>query len=225
MINRKKILHYGLQRSGTNFLETLLKKKFKVKLLFSNKIRSSPIHKHFRLYDDKLLVPEPNYKNNSYFYSYNDFEKVLPIIPDKIVIISKDPYSWYLSYRSWAKKCEWPVASHHYIEEYNSFYSKWLSFKRETNKIIFVKYFDLLQSHDKTVNDLQNQLELTEKWQLPFMSAKLKKVSQSKKFTDKRKKYYLDKEYLNEYKTDELYIINDKLDCRVVKELGYLVES
>lgn len=48
-----KVLHYGLQRSGTNFLETLLKRKYRIQFLNSNQDRKSPLQKHFRLYDDK----------------------------------------------------------------------------------------------------------------------------------------------------------------------------
>ncbi len=75
-----KLLHYGLQRSGTNFLESLVAKKYRVKFLNSNidgirPERSSPLHKHFRLYDEKDIVPEPKFRNELKITSFNDFEE------------------------------------------------------------------------------------------------------------------------------------------------------
>ena len=59
----KNILQFGLQRSGTNFLSTLLMKNFRIEIL-NNSDRKHPLHKHFRLYDDKSFIPDTKYQNN-----------------------------------------------------------------------------------------------------------------------------------------------------------------
>ena len=100
------VLHYGLQRSGTNYLETLLKKNFRIRFLNSNKDRRSPLHKHCRLYKNKQIIPEPQYQNDIVVDTFDQFESLFEVVPDYYFIISKDPYSWNLSYRNWAKKMQ-----------------------------------------------------------------------------------------------------------------------
>lgn len=84
------LLHYGLQRSGTNFLETLLKKNYRVHFLNSNRDRSSPLQKHYRLYDNKDIIPEPQYHNDTEVENFKQFEALLEVLPDYYLIISKD---------------------------------------------------------------------------------------------------------------------------------------
>lgn len=165
---QRKILHYGLQRSGTNFLETVLLQNFNIKIINNNFERNHPTHKHFRLYDNKILIPESNYYNNFQLNNFNDFINSLSPDerPDGIIIISKDPYSWYLSYKSWAKKCNWIPPKHHYIEEYNQFYKKWIDFSKENDKVIFVNYINLLRNMDAEILDIKNKLHINKKFSL-----------------------------------------------------------
>ena len=151
---KKKILHYGLQRSGTNFLESLLVKNFDIKIHSLRKEREHPLQKHFRLYDDKSKIPESKYLNNYNFKTYDDFKKSWGLNTEinGVIVISKDPYSWLLSYEKWAKKCNWPNPSYQYIEEYNLFLDKWRVFAQQSNDILFIRYIDLL---------VQPEIELT----------------------------------------------------------------
>ena len=217
-----KILHYGLQRSGTNFLETILKKKYRVKFLNSNQDRSSPLQKHFRLYDDKEKIPEDQYKNNLKIPDFYTFESLLRVVPDYYLVISKDPYSWLLSYKQWAKKCNWPNVNYHYIEEYNLFYGKWLEFSEQTNRILFVRYIDLLKAPADELNRLESKIGLEKRLlsQLPFSNL-VSKVNQSSKFSNSRRDYYLQQKYLEYYSQEELQDINFLLDDKVVSLLGY----
>ncbi len=52
------LMVYGLQRSGTNWLEKLIDLNF-VDVSRENVgyARSLPLHKHFRLYDEMTFVP------------------------------------------------------------------------------------------------------------------------------------------------------------------------
>jgi hypothetical protein len=218
---RKNLLHYGLQRSGTNFLETLLKKKYRVRFLNSNTDRSSPLQKHFRLYDNKEVIPEPQYRNNIKVKNFDEFERLLETLPDYYVVISKDPYSWFLSYSNWAKKCNWPTVAHHYIKEYNLFYGKWLEFSGQTDKIVFVRYIDLLQNTDLELERLETKMKLQKKLLMRLMPRKVDKVSQSSSFTGERRVYYLSEKYIERYTTKELRVLNLALDPRVISFLGY----
>ena len=70
------LLHYGLQRSGTNFLEALVRKKYRVRIENSDADRCSPLLKHFHLYDCKDIIPEAQYRTDIKISSFNDFERL-----------------------------------------------------------------------------------------------------------------------------------------------------
>jgi hypothetical protein len=221
-----KLLHYGLQRSGTNFLESLLAKKYRVQFLNSNingirPDRSSPLHKHFRLYDEKDIVPEPKFRNELKIDRFIDFEKLLEIVPDYYLIISKDPYSWYLSYNDWARRSKWEPVPYHYILEYNLFYAKWLEFSQQTKKILFVRYIDLLRSPDEELNRLELEMHLRKKFLYMLRSNVVFKVPQSGEFSIDRRSYYISEQYLQSFTKEDLKEINDLIDPRVITLLGY----
>ena len=221
-----KLLHYGLQRSGTNFLESLLAKKYHIEILNSNiqgirPDRSSPLHKHFRLYDEKDIVPEPKFTNELKINSLDAFEQLLEVVPDYYLIISKDPYSWFLSYSAWAKRSNWPEVPYHYILEYNLFYGKWLEFSRQTKRILFVRYIDLLRDPDVELYRLELEMHLKKKFLYMLRSSVVFKVPQSGEFSIDRRSYYLGEEYLHEYTKEGLQEINDLIDPEVLTRLGY----
>lgn len=215
------LLHYGLQRSGTNFIEKLLKKKYRVRFLNSDKDRSSPLQKHFRLYDNKDIIPGPLYRNDLKIPDFENFERLLEVAPDYYLVVSKDPYSWLLSYNNWAKKCNWPIVSHHYIEEYNLFYGKWLEFSQQTGKIIFIRYVDLLQDTNKELSRLESRIDLRKGIFSQFRSNVIGKVSQTGRFSNDRRSYYLSEKYLERYNNEDFQEINSFLDLKIISQLGY----
>lgn len=221
-----RLLHYGLQRSGTNFLESLLAKKYRVMFLNSNidgvrPERSSPLHKHFRLYDEKDLVPEPKFRNEYTITSLNAFEQLLEVIPDYYLIISKDPYSWLLSYQDWARRSNWEEVPYHYILEYNLFYGKWLEFAQQTNKILFVRYIDLLRDPDEELKRMESIMHLKKKFLYLLRSNMVPKVPQSGEFSIDRRSYYLGEQYLNNFTKEGLQEINVLINPEVLTLLGY----
>ena len=96
-----KLVQYGMQRSGTNFVERVLKKNYRVHLLNNNHDRSSPLQKHCRLYENKELIPHPQYFNDVSIKTVQELDAFFKTSPDYYLVISKDPYSWYLSYKAW----------------------------------------------------------------------------------------------------------------------------
>jgi len=222
-MKNKGILIYGLQRSGTNFLENLLKKNLRTTILNDNSDRSLPDQKHFRLYDQKAIIPRQHYYNDFYFETLLDFEKVLPIIPAGYLVISKDPYSWYLSYKTWADKNNWPAVDHHYIQEYNFFYEKWLGFSQSSDRIFFIRYLDLLREPAVELERISSTLKLKKRLVSAFYSDQISRVSHSGIFNADRREYYLKQQYLSDFKPDEIDEINSNLDYSVVSKLGYQI--
>jgi hypothetical protein len=215
------LLHYGLQRSGTNFLEVILRRNFHVHFLNSNKDRSSPLQKHFRLYDEKNIVPEPQYRNELVVRSFEHFESLFSVRADFYLVISKDPYSWFLSYNHWAQKCHWPDVSHHYIEEYNAFYGKLLELSAQTDKFIFLRYFDLIKDAAGVLDRLEQRMSLRKTFFSRIALSRPEKVSQSSRFTEEKRKYYLEEKYLSQYDISTLQLLNSRLSSHVISRLGY----
>lgn len=216
-----KLLHYGLQRSGTNFLETLLKRRYRARLINEIEDRASPAHKHFRLYDEKELVPEPRYRNDVAVPNLAALERALPIVPDHYVVISKDPHSWLLSYRDWARRVDWAPVPHHYIQEYNLFYGRWLELAEETDRIHLIRYIDLLRDTDGELGKLERTLGMQRKILYPLMSSAIRRVPRSGKFSGDRRQYYENAEFLADYDGDDLAEVERLLDKDVMHRLGY----
>ncbi len=179
------------------------------------------MQKHFRLYDEKHLVPEPQYRNELYVRNFEEFENVLEIKPDFYVVISKDPFSWLLSYRKWVEKCSWPQVQHHYLMEYNLFYKKWLEFARQSDRIFFVTYRDLIVNHRPVLARLESAMELKPRRFRWLFQPTMNQVPHSNRFDDERRDFYIHQEFLKQYSDEERSQLNQMIDHAMLCELGY----
>jgi len=220
-----KIMQYGLQRSGTNFTESILKKNYRIRLLNNNVDRSSPTQKHCRLYENKELIPEPSYRNEISVKTAQELECLFKVIPDYYLVISKDPYSWFLSYTSWGNKCNWPKVEHSYIQEYNEYYKKFMDLSETSSKFIFIKYIDLLSDPETLVNGLAETMGLTKRFFSGRSIINPATVPMSQLFSDEKKKYYIEEQYLKEYDAKSISKLNGLIDLNVMSFLGYELKS
>ncbi len=218
-------VHYGLQRSGTNYLESLLKNNFRVRLMNQKKDRGSILHKHVRIYAEKKVIPEPKYNNQINVECIDSLWSCYKEKPEFIIVISKDPYSWYISYKRWAKKCSWPEVNHHYAEEYKLFYEKWVSLSKSSNNIELIRYVDLLQDPAGVLMPLARKLNIKEKKASRLLSfTSPRKVPESEEFSSAKAEYYMNKRYLSELTDIEVAEISNKVGSAVMKNLGYVME-
>lgn len=217
---QKRLLLYGLQRSGTNYLETMVLNSLPGSIFLNGEQRNEITHKHFRLYDDKTKIPEPQFYNDSLFENFTSFVSALPVEPDLFIIISKDPYSWLSSYQKWSSKNKWPEHNYHYLEEYNLFYGKWHTFSSKTKNMLFIRYEDLLLSPKKVINTIATALELP----TPKKVATTKKVYASRTFTEGKKEAFINRDHVKEFTTEQLATINNLLDPALMEFLGYKME-
>lgn len=219
----KKILLYGLQRSGTNYLETLMQLNYPNCTFINSEVRNNIMHKHFRLYNNKQIIPEPQFDNDAIFENFEAFEQALSQKnkPDLYLVMSKDPYSWFTSYMGWSKKNNWPNRGYHYIEEYNLFYGKWMEFQAQTTKVIFVQYHDLLVDPLPQINAIAKQLQLPMKDKIRTTN----KVYASRKFTTDKKDAFLNKSYLSKINAGDFEQINNLLNSALLGKMGYTKET
>lgn len=225
--NCPKYLLYGLQRSGTNILQTFIEKNFNIYLMNKNeKDRQSPYCKHFRIYNNKDLIPKTNkkdqYKNQYIVNSLEELDKLLgdSTHTNKYIIVYKNIFSWLLSIEKWAKNNKWITNSKmEFIEDYLNFIKKWYSIKND--RVIFIDYEDFLNISDDN-NLLVNKLSVFfNKWPKKITRS-FNKVNCSKKFTTSKKEYYINNEYMNLYTKKEVDKIKNN---KIYQELiDYFVE-
>jgi len=151
-----KILLYGMQRSGTNYLEQLLKKDERVTFINSTD-RKNFKHKHYRFFDKKNIM-QPEYIHEKEIFCVNDiYEKSEA---DLIVVIKKNVYDWYTSVIQWANQCKWRFSDKEFSEEYiEEYYLNYKFFENEN--VILIDYHDLLFNRDKIIKILsENGIEI-----------------------------------------------------------------
>lgn len=141
-----KILIYGLQRSGTNYLKEILLKTKNIKFINGND-RSKFTHKHYRFHNKLDIIPDDKYIPKSNIKSVKEIYDKTNI--NKIIVIKKNIYSWYDSIIKWAKMCNWKFKkefNEEYIEEYYLFYKFF-----ENSDVILINYEDLLFEKEKVI--------------------------------------------------------------------------
>lgn len=220
---KRKLLYYGLQRSGTNFLSKIVEQHYDVDFLNKTGDRRHPSHKHFRIYDNKKIIIRENYKNNLQISALEDLEaKLAPEDqPEGYIIISKDPYSWLISYEKWAKSMKWPKPPHHFILEYNEFYRKWLELSFSSDRIILIRYSDLLVDGKKTLDEVASLFKLDRHDPDNHDVEQIRKVPRSSRFTEKKLEYYSEEHFMKKYSKKKLQEINKFIDHDLIKKLGY----
>lgn len=227
----KNLLLFGLQRSGTNYTETLIRENLDgFRFHNDSYARSLPLHKHFRLYDNMAFVPEPKYLNPFHYPSFAAFDghiKELTGVENMgYIVVVKEPYSWYISVCKEAEKSKWPGhmkkhANNRYMVDYSLFCGKWLEFIKEApDRILLVRYEDVLADLPGKLEEIRTKFDLTQK-QDPYQN--VSKVFKSKRFTLKRKKYYDKGDFASMFPVDHLRVLTGNLDRAVIEELGYQV--
>ena len=96
-----------------------------------------------------------------------------------------------------------------------------MEFSGQTDRILFVRYLDLLQDSDKELNRLESKIALKKKFLSPFTCRLITKVPQSEEFSNNRREYYLTRQYLKNYTREELHTINTLIDPQVLSGLDY----
>ena len=222
------ILLYGIQRSGTNYLAELLRENFGEIVFPQAQTRNEIIHKHFRLYDDKRFVPEPQYNNEAHFASFAEFDQAvsahtgLANLP--YLVITKNPYSWYLSICKWAKKCKWesfqPSSFNgDYMQDFVLFYEKWCRFAAEApDRVHLLRYEALLEDREAALNQLMTKMTL-QRLHTPYVD--LKKVPMSRSFGFGRRKHYSREAFWEKLTAGEIDAITAALPTGLMEELGY----
>lgn len=225
----KNMLIYGLQRSGTNYLESLMKANFDVEFKIDHYTYSLPIHKHFRPYSKPWFFPHLNLLHDFHYDSFDEFDahcqRLLGIEDLRYVVVSKEPYSWYLSFNRFARRekifyfMKKKYLNHLYMIDYTNFFKQWLKFKDERpEKIMLVRYESLLTDFENTMTGLKDHWDLE---QISDSLQNLQKVNMSKNFNEEKRQAYIEGKFYEKFSDKELRVLTGHLDPEVMERLGY----
>lgn len=170
----KNILIYGLQRTGTNYLDKLLNKNFHIYLKNNKSTRKSPLHKHFLLFQNKSLISRSEYKNSIYFKYFSEFDGFITSIDnvDAYIVIIRNPVVWLKSYSNWAHKCGWLIDYENFLEIYYKYYSIWYDYSVETNKVLIIKYEELFNHTGDILRLLSDRFSFNKKFAIKIFGYK-----------------------------------------------------
>lgn len=205
----KQYYLFGLQRSGTNFLEALIK----INYGFLNLNDLNETWKH-------LIIP-PKLKNQS-----------------KIILIHKNPYTWIESIClrnsvDWCKRqINYPLdekdpklklGNRGYsivslAKAWNDFHLNWLNYKNFNNhNFIIVKYESLINGN---ISSVIKNIETSFSWENEKKIIVPSNISQSKKFNSESVDYYT-RQLPLELNKNQINFINDCISDDLFKFFDY----
>ena len=221
-------LLYGMQRTGSNFTQQVVLHNFRNIRFYNNDFaRCLPVHKHFRLYDEKTVIPDIRYYNSFTYNGFSDFKRHVQQIAGQeinlFIVTIKDPYSWYVSYKKHARKNKFPFVkgsvNSHYIIDYNLYYRKWLDFSREApGEVLIIKYEDLIDDLEASIQKVAKAFKLDRSSEQAVNPGK---VPMSRKFTASRAAFYKDSKYLDLLNAREKYVLPHLLDQELLTAMDY----
>lgn len=216
----KKVILYGLQRSGTNYLETLILKNFKVTFVNEIKNRISKKHKHLRFYSKQLNSYCSSEINiNLYFHDKetNDFSFLNEHI-DNYFFIYKEPIHWLTSFEKFLLNC--PGINKNNIDKKFPFEKRVLDYNlyiQHMNKIHekypkqmrVVCYEDLIQNTKQFLNEL---IDLGYERKQSTFTTNFNRVTMSPYTFDQKKINFIkNKEYVNLLTKEQLIYVKENI--------------
>ena len=238
---------YGCPRSGTNFLDFLIKKNFKCDLL-----QDSSNAGHAK---EKSLRSSVGTNSVNVVWKHGVIYKKKKV---NNIFISKDPYSWIISYYNFCSKFgktfmfmhnaykqskkiidfidfekEMPVIENNTIilknitpiEMYISFNKYWLS-----ENILHIQHSNIVKNPIDILNNIEQKFslerkknELLQEKQIvyPGVTIKRSKYGEPKKFNTQ---YVLNEEFLKKLKPQLISKINKFLCLDTIDKLGYKIK-
>ena len=175
ILTRPKVFHAGIQRSGTNFLRTVLESALRRRV--ANAVdpqRDHPMHKHFRVQDDQSsVVMDRQYVNDHRFPTLEAY--LAAASPDALedawpcVVIFKDPVNWLESIMRWGIRCDWIGDEDallqtglwtEWLGEYVAYYAKWAAFAEGApTRVKLVQHEQLILEPDLSLHGLSEFLK------------------------------------------------------------------
>lgn len=165
------VAHYGLQRSGTNYLRACLEYLRIFPLNAAEAARTEPRHKHFRWQADKRTIPPfiaqayGNAVRADGVSAVNERARYPSTC--RHIVIAKDLASWLVSIMNWGLECGWfdtkdaaLDARNALTADYGAYYEFWRTLEtREPHRVAIVRY-EAISAAPSSLIDVVRRLRL-----------------------------------------------------------------
>lgn len=204
---------FGLQRSGTNAVEDFLAVNYEVAVQPGiTDDRTSPHHKHFRLYADRSRLPDPKYKSSARSpATLAELDDLLGVPhTHKYVVVVKNARAWLVSIRRWARLNRWRFQDDQtLITDYARYVRKWAQLRKTAPARVFVvDYEEFIRDANKPQSNINKRLQaFLGVEEPPEEMVMASKVAESDLFTKDRRDYYLKERYMNELTRVDIQLI------------------
>lgn len=182
------VAHHGIQRSGTNYLNTILMRSGVNVINKYDPKRSDPRHKHCRWFSkkDRIYLDE-QYCNNFHAETVEELNNICGYKKGtRHLVIYRNPKIWLNGIYRWAIRSGWIDENCKEDElifflkgaylEWKEYYGWWLSISEKNPKQVIIVSHERLVAADKyTLENIESFLEMKSK-----INPKIDKVSKSR---------------------------------------------
>jgi hypothetical protein len=161
------VIIQGIQRSGTNYLTTLLTQSDYRIINRIDPKRNDPRHKHFRWQQDKSsIVMDNRYQNSLYAASLEEINKICGYPVDlKHIVLFRTPENWLNSIYRWGLESKWFENEDDffsrklhitYLQEWDAYYSFWQSIAAHTpHQVLLMNYERLIEESNRGIAQIE----------------------------------------------------------------------
>jgi len=218
------IKQYGIQRSGTNYLEKLVKLNFSPRqaLYLTNQFQC----KHHAI--DPAVAREWLADNPRMEFLAAD----LPTMAHTINV--RDPMSWSLGFLKHrikigkpAGKLKEPEAHIAQLVHLNRIYKNWRDYaEKHPERFLVIRFEDLLTDFTMPLREMAMKFSLTTRdLELHDVPQEVMSGGRMSKAIFDRREYYAKKQYLKELTTRVRLAIEDTVDWEIASYFGYVPEE
>jgi len=234
------IKQIGMKRSGTNYTRWLLENNFQDVQVLSEVL----LWKHSPKPPDNGNIDwsggswvDPAHSATERFA---EKQKLLKMVTDdmrravetkelRYIVTVKSPYSWWCSYsKRFKERPERLMSVTQAIDLWNHFHYNWIQFCEHYKLATIVRYEDLLQSFDKTLHDINNELLI--KANFPFVNNKVRMARRSDINIGMGQtgipfdaQHYESHSYMEMFDRELIAQFKKRLSPLVMSELGYQI--
>lgn len=223
----KYIKIFGLKRSCTNYIESLLRTNFKEHVLLHGNVmgwkHGKPVkeidwtgHAWVEQYDPNAIEQYMNSVSRKSLQKEFDNDNIL------YIICIKNPYAWYLSYCKAANITPFPLKPEIcYMWNFNL---EWIQEYMYHKHYYVIRFEDMLSNYSAVLDDIANKFNLTPKNKVWKNITKYITVNQKIDDNVFNANYYLNNDYIFEYTThsyDNFNQFNQLLSIDLMESLHY----
>jgi len=226
------IQQYGFYCTGTGYLALLLEKNFKnIKVLRTNKHEgpSSDMGDDYSEYKD--ILTEDTIQEG---LTEEQVEELTQRTDIKYAIITKNPYAWLSSFIRKIKRSpkdddfrllyeNGGMSTAYMLQLWTRANMRFYTFyTRNPDKIIFLRYENLLTNLEESLEGIRKKFLLTPKGKCKDLSEWAEDIyDKNTNKTSFDPAYYTEARYLEEYTEEDLRLIEPMLHPGLMKALGY----